>query len=59
VNVTELPRQNGFVGVAMETLTGRLGLTVIVTALLVAGLLVGQRVSDVKMQVTISPLLGM
>jgi hypothetical protein len=59
VYVTELPRQNGFVGVAMETLTGRLGLTVIVTALLVAGFPVGQRVSEVRIQVTISPLFGM
>jgi hypothetical protein len=39
-------------------LTGRFGLTVIVTGGLVAGFPVGQRAFEVNTQVTISPLLG-
>jgi len=58
-NVTELPGQNGFEEAEMETLTGRLGFTVIVIVLLVAGFPEGQRAFDVKVQVIISPMMGM
>jgi len=59
VNVTELPGQNGFEEAEMETLTGRLGFTVIVIVLLVAGFPEGQRAFEVKVQVIISPMMGM
>jgi len=54
VKVTELPRQNGFDEADIETLTARLGFTVIVTVLLVAGFPVGQTALEVSTQVTIS-----
>ena len=38
VKVTEVPMQNGLDEAEMETPTGRSGLTIIITALLVAGL---------------------
>jgi hypothetical protein len=58
VKVTELPRQNGFDEADIETLTARLGFTVIVTVLLVAGFPVGQTALEVSTQVTISPFTG-
>jgi hypothetical protein len=42
----------------METLTGRFGLTVMVIAFEVAGLLVAQLRFEVKTQVMILPLVG-
>ena len=59
VKVTELPEQNGFVEAEIEILTNRFGLTVMVTALLVAGLPVAQTAFDVNIQITISPFTGM
>ena len=59
MNVTEEPWQKGFEDAVMDMLTGRFGLTVIVTALLVAGLPVGQVAFEVSTQVIISPLFGM
>jgi hypothetical protein len=58
VKVTELPRQNGFDEADIETLTARLGFTVIVTVLLVAGFPVGQTALEVSTQVTISLFTG-
>jgi hypothetical protein len=58
VKVTELPRQNGFDEADIETLTARLGFTVIVTVLLVAGFPVGQTALEVTTQVIISPFTG-
>ena len=51
VKVTEVPAQTGFAEAAIEMLTGRLGFTVIVTELDVAGLPVAQVALDVKTQV--------
>jgi hypothetical protein len=59
VNVTELPEQKGFAEAAIDILTGKFGLTVIVTALLVAGFPVGQIAFEVRTQVIISPFTGM
>ena len=58
MNVTELPWQKGLADAEIVTLTGKFGLTVIVTVLLVAGFPVGQIIFDVRRQVTTSPLLG-
>ncbi len=56
--MTEVPEQTGLAEAVMEMLTGRLGFTVIVTALDVAGLPVAQVALEVKTQVTISLFTG-
>jgi hypothetical protein len=57
VKVTLVPEQIAPAGTAaILTLTGNIGLTVIVTILEVAGLPVGHVTFDVKTQVTRSPL---
>ena len=53
VNITEVPAQTGFTDAAIDTLTGRIGLTVIVIGFDVAGFPVGQVAFDVKTQVMI------
>jgi hypothetical protein len=58
VNVTEVPAQTGFNDAAIDTLTGRFGLTVIVIEFEVAGLPVAQVALEVSTQVIISPLTG-
>ena len=58
VNVTEVPAQTGFADVAMETLTGRFGFTVMVTVLEVAGFPVVQISLEVSTQVIASPIDG-
>ena len=58
VKLTETPAQTGFADAAIETLTGCSGLTVMVTALDMAGLPVGQVALEVSIQVTTSPLTG-
>ncbi len=59
VYVTEVPEQTGFAEGAMDTLTGNVVLTVIVTVLDVAGLPVAQDAFDVRTQVTASLFKGM
>jgi len=59
VKVTELPWQKGFADAEIDTLTGRFGLTVIITVLLVAGFPVGQRIFEVRIQDTRSPDAGL
>jgi hypothetical protein len=57
VNVTLVPTQIAPAGTAATlTLTGKLGLTVIVTVLDVAGFPVGHVALDINTQVTKSPL---
>ena len=56
MKVTDVPAQTGFAEAAMLTLTGKIGFTVIVTVLLVAGLPLVQVSLDVSTQVTRSPL---
>jgi hypothetical protein len=56
VNVTLVPAQIVVAEAAMLTLTGRFELTVMVMALEVAGLPVGQVALEVKIQVTTSLL---
>ena len=51
VNVTLVPSQTGFSDDVTDTLTGRLLLTVIVTAFEVAGLPIAQVALEVRMQV--------
>ena len=58
VKVTEVPAHTGLAEAAIEMLTGRLGLTVMVTILEVAGLPVGHAAFEVRTQVTASPLAG-
>ena len=58
VKVTEVPAQTGLADATIEMLTGRFGLTVMVTTLEVAGLPVAQVALEVKIQVTASPLTG-
>ena len=58
VNVTEVPAQTGLAEAATDTLTGRLGFTVMVTVFEVAGLPVGQVVLEVRTQVIRSLLVG-
>ena len=53
VNVTDVPEQTGFADGAIETLTGRFGLTVIVIEFDVAGFPVGQVAFDVNTQVMV------
>ena len=59
VKVTEVPVQTGLAEAAIATLTGKFGLTVMVTVLEVAGLPVAQVAFEVKMQVTASLFRGM
>ena len=59
VKVTEVPEQTGLAEAAIATLTGKFGLTVMVTVLEVAGLPVAQVAFEVKMQVTASLFRGM
>jgi len=58
VNVTKVDGQTGFAEAAIEMLTGRFGLTVIVTVLEVAGLPVAQVAFEVRTQVTASLFAG-
>lgn len=58
VKLTWFPEQAGFEEAAIETLTGILELTTMVTALDVAGLPVAQVAFEVSMQVTTSLLTG-
>ena len=58
VNVTELPEQTEVLDAEIAILTGRFGLTFIVTAFDVAGFPDGQVAFDVRTQVTTSPLAG-
>jgi len=58
VNETEVPEQTGFASADMEMVTGRLGLIVITTILLVAGLPEVQVRSEVRTQETASLLDG-
>ena len=58
VKVTDVPAQTGLAEAATDTLTGRLGFTVMVTVLEIAGLPVGQVAFEVKTQVTRSLLAG-
>ena len=59
VNVTDIPAHTGLAEAAIETLTGRLGFTVIDTVLDVAGDPVVHVIFDVRMHVTASLLAGM
>jgi len=59
VKVTELPWQKGFADAEIDTLTGRLGLTIIVIVLLVAGFPDGHKILEVRMQDTRSPDAGL
>ena len=54
VNVTDVPEHTGFAEAETETLTGRLGLTVMVTVFEAAGLPVGQVALEVSTQETAS-----
>jgi hypothetical protein len=58
VNVTGIDAQTGLAEARIETLTGRFGLTVIVTVFDVAGLPVAQVASEVRITVTWSLLTG-
>ena len=58
VNVTEVLEHTGFALGDINMLTGRSVFTVIVIALLVAGLPVAQVAFEVIMQITASPLDG-
>jgi hypothetical protein len=59
VKVTDAPAQDGFAEGAIDTLTGRIGITVIVTGAEVAGLFVGHGVIfEVRTHVTTSPFSG-
>ena len=58
MKVTDVPVQTGFAEAVIETLAGRLGLTVIVTVFDVAGLPVAHVALEVMTQVTTSPLTG-
>jgi hypothetical protein len=58
VKVTDVPAQTGFADAAIETLTGRTGLTVIVTVPEVAGLPEAQVAFEVNTQVMTSLFAG-
>ena len=58
MKVTEPPIQKGFAEGDIETLTGRLGLTVIVIVLLIAGLPVVQVSEEVRVHVITSLFKG-
>jgi hypothetical protein len=56
--VTDVPEQTGFAEAVMDMLTGKFGLTIIVTALEVAGFPLAHTAFDVSMQIMTSPLTG-
>ncbi len=56
--VTEVPAQTVVKVAEIETLTGRFGLTVIVTVFEIAGLPVAQGVLDINRQVIASEFIG-
>ena len=57
--MTWVPAQTGLAEASIDTLTGRFGFTVMVTAFEVAGESVAQGVTlEVRMQVMISPVAG-
>ena len=56
--VTEVPAQTGLLDGEIKTLTGRFGLTTIVTVFDEAGLPVAQVALEVRMQVTASEFNG-
>ena len=56
--VTEVPAHTGFADAATEMLTGRIGLTVMVTVSDVAGLPLLQVSLEVRLQVISSPFIG-
>lgn len=58
VKVTGVPWQDGLALLDMETLTGRLGFTVIFTWFEKAGLPVAHEWLEVRRHVTTSPLVG-
>ena len=58
VKVTDVPEQTGLADAEIDRLTGKFGFTVMVTALLVAGLPVAQVAFEVSMQVTTSLVTG-
>ena len=58
VYVTEVPAQTGFAEAAIETLTGSIGFTVMVTVFDVAGFPEGQVAFDVSWQVIASAATG-
>ena len=58
VKITEVPAQTGLAEAVMETLTGRLGSTVIFTEVELAGLPVAQVALEVNMQVIASAFDG-
>ena len=59
VKVTEVPAQTGLAPAATATLTGRLGLTVMVTVFEVTGLPVAHVALEVKTQTMASEFVGM
>jgi hypothetical protein len=60
VNITELPWQNGLAEAEIETLTGKLGFTIMLIELEVAGLLDMQVVlEEVSVHVTMSLFVGL
>jgi hypothetical protein len=58
VKMTDVPAHTGFADAATETLTGRIGFTVMVTAPEVAGFPVAQVAFEINSQVIISLLAG-
>jgi len=58
VKFTGIPEQTGFVDADIVILTGKTGFTVIVIALLVAGLPMGQVAFEFNTHVIISPFKG-
>ena len=58
MKVTDIPAQTGFAEAAIVTLTGRIGLTVIVTVFDVAGFPDGQVALEVSKQVIASAFAG-
>ena len=58
VKVTEAPAQTGLADATIATLTGRIGLTAIVTALEMAGFPVVQAALEVNAQVIAFPFTG-
>jgi hypothetical protein len=57
VKVTEVPEHTGLEEAVIDTLTGRIGLTVISISFDVAGFPVAQVAFEVRMQVTLSVLI--
>ena len=57
-NVTEVPEHTGFADAATDMLTGRIGLTVMVTVSDVAGLPLLQVSLEVRLQLILSPFTG-